>query len=146
MTRIDFYILENGPAEYRHVTACRLTDKAFSLDNTIYIHTESQEQANHMDNLLWTFRAGSFLPHHIHGSSAATQGELPPILIGHNAEPEEHNQVLINLDHSVPMFFSRFERVAEIIANDEQSKQQGRERFKFYRERGYELKTHSLTV
>ena len=141
MTRIDFYILNTPAVQSRQVTACRLAEKAYNMDHTIYIHTHDQEQAAQLNNLLWTFRAGSFVPHKLH---AQTTEETAPIIIGHNNEPEEHNQVLINLDEKVPMFFSRFERVAEIIGADEESKSAGRERFRFYRERGYDLQTHNL--
>ena len=142
MTRIDFYILSTPSAQSRQLTACRLAEKAYSMDHTIYIHTRDREQASHLDNLLWTFRAGSFLPHEQHGEAV---NETVPIIIGHDNEPEYHNQVLINLDDNVPMFFSRFERVAEIIGADEESRAAGRERFRFYRERGYDLQTHNLS-
>ena len=67
-----------------------------------------------------------------------------PVLIGHADAPEGLNQVLINLDMAVPLFFSRFERVVEIVNQDEIQRQQARERFKFYRDRGYDLHTHNL--
>ena len=68
-----------------------------------------------------------------------------PVLIGHVDAPESINQVLINLDAAVPMFFSRFERVVEIVNQDETLRQQARDRFKFYRDRGYDLQTHNLS-
>lgn len=141
MTRVDFYVLETSVPEARDKMVCRLTEKAYALDHTIYIHTESPEQARHYDQLLWTFRDRSFIPHQLHDE---TTSETCPVVIGHNHEPESHSQVLINTGNEVPLFFSRFERVAEIVTQDEQQKEQARERFKFYRERGYELQTHNL--
>lgn len=143
MTRVDFYVLETSKAQARDKLVCRLAEKAYSMDHTIYIHTESSEQAQHLDNLLWTFRDGSFIPHQLHNEQ---QSETCPVIIGHNHEPESHSEVLINAGNDVPMFFSRFERVAEVVTQDQQQRSQARERFKFYRERGYELETHNLSV
>ena len=49
-----------------------------------------------------------------------------------------------NLNAEPPPFFSRFERLAEIVGKDDADVVAGRERFRFYRERGYELRTHNL--
>ena len=142
MTRIDFYIVDSDTAESRALTACRLAEKAYSLDNQIYIHTANESQTKQLDDLLWTYRAGSFVPHQCLPSNAEAGC---PVLIGHVEAPESINQVLINLDAAVPMFFSRFERVVEIVSQDESQRQQARDRFKFYRDRGYDLHTHNLS-
>ena len=88
---------------------------------------------------MWTFRDGSFLPHVLAG-----EGEDAPVHIGHSAEPGEGFHLLINLGPEVPGFFSRFERVAEVVDGDETQKAKGRERFRFYKDRGYPLETHKL--
>lgn len=142
MTRIDFYIVDDNNRQAQQQLACRLAEKAYGLDHTIYIHTNDRRQAELLDQMLWTFRDGSFIPHCLYGDKIVKQAA---VVIGHDAEPEMHNEVLINLSDAVPLFFSRFERVAEVIAGDEQARQKGRERFKFYRDRGYELKTHNLS-
>ena len=68
-----------------------------------------------------------------------------PVVIGHDQEPPEESwDVMINLAAQVPDFFSRYQRVAEVVDSDEQRRNQGRERFRYYRERGYELRTHRL--
>ncbi len=141
MTRIDFYILDSEQKSARSLLACRLAEKAYSLNNQIYIYTGNQSQSKELDELLWTYRAGSFVPHQqleVHDNHDC------PVLIGHAEAPEGLNQVLINLDSAVPLFFSRFERVVEIVNQDENQRQQARERFKFYRDRGYDLHTHNL--
>ncbi len=141
MTRVDFYIVDSSDPSSRTLTACRLAEKAYSLDHQIYIHTANPSQTHELDDLLWTYRAGSFVPHRC----IDTEGEPDcPVLIGHVDAPERSNQVLINLATAVPMFFSRFERVVEIVNQEETLRQQARERFKFYRDRGYDLQTHNL--
>jgi len=143
MTRIDFYILQSNTPQARAQFACRLTEKAYSQANRVYLHAADAGQATQLDTLLWTFRQGSFVPHQQH--DAAHSGDCP-VVIGHQHEPEDHNQVLINLDQQVPLFFSRFERVVEIVDEDENTRQRGRERFKFYRDRGYDLHSHNISL
>ena len=94
-----------------------------------------------LDPLLWLQTALSFLPHCRMDSALAAE---TPIWID---ELPEHNgpcAVLVNLNTEPPPFFSRFERLAEIVGKNEADAVAGRERFRFYRERGYELRTHNL--
>ena len=94
-----------------------------------------------MDRLLWTFRQGSFIPH---GTLGHCDIAVTPVVIGHQAEQCKEQDVLINLCAEVPTFFSRFERVAEIIDKEPQVISAGRERFRFYRDRGYPLTKHDI--
>lgn len=142
MTRIDFYIVDSEQRTSRALLACRLAEKAYSLKNQIYIYTADELHAQELDELLWTYRSGSFVPHQQLGVDEDDQG--CPVLIGHAEAPDGLNQVLINLDMAVPPFFSRFERVVEIVNQDETQRQLARERFKYYRDRGYDLHTHNL--
>ena len=139
MTKVDFYILGTGSSEQM---ACRLAEKAYGLGNRIYIHTGTAQQAKHMNELLWTFRDGSFVPHEQYQVGSAIES---PIQIGYHESPETDCDVLINLAPDVPLFFSRFLRVAELIAPNQDAKTQGRERFRFYRDRGYPLDTHDVS-
>lgn len=145
MTRIDFYIIEEASTEATDSFICRLTEKAWSQNNTIYIHTMDEPDAVKFDELLWTFKEDSFVPHQL----ATTENNEKSVLIGHQntAEiPATHHDVLINLNDKTPSFFSQFERVAEIITGDENSRIKGRERYQFYRDRGYALETHKISL
>lgn len=141
MTRIDFYVLGNDGAQARRGLACKLVEKAYKLGHRVYVHTGSAEESARLDELLWTFRQGSFVPHGVHPEDNAQE---TPVLIGHDIAPEEIHDVLVNLTGEVPPFFSRFQRVAELVDGGEESRRSGRERFRFYRDRGYELQTHEL--
>jgi len=141
VTRIDFYILPEGGTGGHEAVSCRLVEKAYKLGMNVYIHTDSAEQARRIDELLWTFRAGSFLPHALHPPK---DDDEVPVRIGSGDQPWDGAQVLINLSVEVPLFFSRFERVAEVVAPGEAGKAQGRERYRFYRDRGYPLQSHNL--
>ena len=141
MTRVDFYVTPNNDENARLQLACRIAEKAYNLSNRVYIHTDDPQQASSIDDMLWTFRQGSFIPHCLHTDEHMQESA---IVIGHHSPPAIEPQVLINLANTVPDFFSRFERVAEIVAGSEQTRQAARNRFKYYRERGYPLETHEL--
>ncbi len=141
MTKVDFYILEDDDAAARQHFVCRLAEKAWQQGHRIYIHTDNAQSSNQLDALLWSYRDESFLPHSL---DKAPDSDSVQLHIGHSDEPMHHDDVLINLGTDVPLFFSRFKRVAEIIAGDESIKQAGRERYRFYRERGYPLKSHTI--
>ena len=140
MTHIDFYILASSQPQGRERLACRLAEKVYRLGHRLYIHTADAAQSQLVDELLWTFRPGSFVPHELRGGDAA------PVCIGHDAESGEDAEVLINLSQEVPLFFSRYERVAEIVDPSPEHRPPGRARFRFYRDRGYTLKTHDIRV
>lgn len=144
MTRVDFYILPDATADGRERLACRLADKAYRLGHEVYIHARDRQHAARLDELLWTFRAGSFVPHQRVDEGHDTHEA--PVLIGHAEAPMQCHTLLINLADGVPGFFSRFERVMETVDQDEENRRSGRERFRFYRDRGYALKTHTLNV
>jgi DNA polymerase-3 subunit chi len=138
MTRVQFYILEGARGDARTRFACRLTDKAYQLGNRIYLHTTGPGQTESLDELLWTARQDSFIPH----EPADGSNQECPVLLGHDFEPADERQVLVNLCDEVPAFFSRFERVIEIV--DEDGKDRARGRFSWYRDRGYELEHHRI--
>jgi DNA polymerase-3 subunit chi len=142
MTQIDFYILANNSPTARELFACKLADKAYQLRHHIYIQTANQQQAENLDNLLWTFHQGSFLPHEL---NTGDKDNTAPIVIGHPQQSTSFHDVLITLDEDVPALFSQFERVAEIVGGDETMRHQARTRYKFYRDRGYALNTHNIS-
>ena len=141
MTRVDFYVLDSGGDAARNTLACRLVEKAWLRGHQIYVHAPSAEEARRLDDLLWTFRAGSFVPHRI---LEGTDDAQCPVHIGCGAEAASATDVLINLAAEVPPFFSRFERVIEVVTPEAPQRDQARERYRFYRDRGYALESHNI--
>ena len=142
MTQVDFYVLEQPDSPSRPLMACRVADKAFRSGHRVYVLASSQEQVKELDQLLWTYSQGSFTPHETY--SGTIKNDLAPILIGADEAPESWHDILITLTDDVPPFFSRFERVIEIVGNDEDQKKNARDRFRFYRDRGYALQSHPV--
>ena len=105
-------------------------------------HVEHDFRPERLDDLLWTFRDGSFVPHHLLGTERA---ELPsPVTIGYDEQLAGERDLLINLCDEVPSFAEGFERVAELVTSDEDCKSKSRNRFVHYRDNGHTLDTHNV--
>jgi DNA polymerase-3 subunit chi len=139
VTRVDFYVLPVSEPHGRLSFACRLAEKAWLGGHKVYLHGEDDAAARSLDELLWSFRDTSFVPHSLQPGASAT-----PVLIGSGDDPGDHHDVLINLGAAIPEFFSRFERVAEIVLNDPESLRASRARWSFYKDRGYPLEHHDM--
>ena len=132
MTRIDFYQL--NPA--RHTwdqLVCQLCQKAWDNRQLTLLLTQSEEQSQYLDQKLWTFADDSFVPH----DSTEEPGIITPVLIHDNPAPAGDRQLLINLSPTVPTWFAQFERVIELVT--EENKAQARANYSYYKERGYPL-------
>ena len=141
MPRVDFYVLPDCKDNGRALLACRLTDKACSLGHTVYLLTASEAQAAALDDLLWTFRQDSFIPHERYPLAGE---ESSPVLVGAVLPTDSNAQVLINFTDALPEGFERFERVVELVDQNPDVLARSRERFRQYRERGCAPETHKL--
>ncbi|MDJ0750313.1 MAG: DNA polymerase III subunit chi [Woeseiaceae bacterium] len=142
MARIDFYILAQADERARYLLACKLAEKAWRLGNTVWIHAKDRRDAERLDELLWTFRDGSFVPHGLAGRNDGT--EASPIMVGCDEGSLETRDLLINLTDEIPPFTEGFPRVAELVTSDETCRQSSRKRYATYRDQGHELNTHKL--
>lgn len=138
MTRIDFYILQdvNLAAQYRF--ACRLAAKALGSGQPVVLHAADEPSAREVDEMLWHYPDRRFVPHALAGDPAADRS---PVLITWE-EPAAFDGVLFNLTPEVPHFFNRFQRVVEVVV--EENREAGRDRYRFYRHRGYPLYDHRM--
>ncbi len=137
MPKVDFYVLSEKHTP--DVFICQLTQKIWQQGHQIHIHTDHQPQAEQLDTRLWTFSDISFVPHEIWSESVNA-----PVTIGWLNNYSGNQEVLINLNRQVPEFSSSFTRIAEIVTLDQANKDIGREHFRLYREKGYELESHQL--
>lgn len=133
MTRIDFH--SNVPNKLAY--ACRLVRKARAAQCQIVLLGKDGNELAQLDQLLWSFSEQDFLPHVRAGDPLAAQ--TPVILTDSEAVELPHHHVLINLSGGTPQQFARFERMFEIISSDDADKAAGRDRYRFYKERGYPL-------
>jgi DNA polymerase-3 subunit chi len=135
MTQIDFYTHVAEPLKL----AARIIAKAYRVHGRVRVLTASAEMTQSLDRLLWLDPPLAFLPHCRMDSAVASE---TPIWVDERLEHSGPAAVLVNLHREPPPFFSRFERLAEVVAADEADVVAGRARFRFYRERGYEMRRH----
>ena len=143
MAQVDFYILpENGNQKY---FACALIQKAWKQGNNIFVNTRSESEAAAFDDLLWTFKDISFLPHCL---AANNNTESSPIVIGYdnqaNGQIPDHTTIMLNLTDQMPRDANKLKRILEIVAGSESERQQARKRYAEYRDQGHKLNIHKI--
>ena len=161
MTKVDFYT----GVEDKLRTACKLSHKVIESGMRVQLYSPDEATTQALDALLWSYPTTAFLPHcrsdekdasemsvvlaHAQKNSTSKKSSVP----GENSVLDEdfihsetfpHNEVLISLHSTCLPFFSRFERVIEIVGLDAADTHTGRERFSFYRDRGYEMRHFDL--
>jgi DNA polymerase-3 subunit chi len=168
--RVDFYVIEGAAAASRLRVACRLAEKAYLASQRALIWHCDRAELETLDELLWTFADGSFVPHDwltsngLPGACPGTddpRAPVPehspeprravaeisapaPVLLSAGSPPAAAFDFVVNLAPDLPPFLHLTRRVAEIIDGDEGRRRAGRARFKAYRELGIEPSTHTL--
>ncbi|MFT5506765.1 MAG: DNA polymerase-3 subunit chi [Gammaproteobacteria bacterium] len=132
MTRVDFYQLNPDRHKFDQVI-CQLCQKAYESRQPTLLFTHSPEQTSILDKYMWVYKEDSFLPHDVEEDPRIQT----PILIQHEHQPIGTRELLINLSSVIPPWFAQFERVIELVTED--NKTNSREHYQFYRERGYPL-------
>lgn len=141
--KAEFYILEHSDDMQILLFTCELIENKMNGDNKkIYIHTHDMAQAKKLDVLLWTFKDISFLPHNL----ADDNENQTPICIGHAGQPLPQVDCLFNLSANLPNFSHPCQEIIEIVAANAESQQAARERYRHYRELGYQFNTHKINV
>lgn len=138
MTKIDFHILptDDAPSTYHYVA--RLTNKAVGRDHRVLIAVESNEQIEPVSHALWSVQPDAFLAHTV-------IGEAPSLIqISANGQCGEHHDILINLCAETPAYFSRFERVFEVVCQEPVQLQASRDRYRRYNDNGYPIERFDL--
>jgi DNA polymerase-3 subunit chi len=138
MTQIDFYTRVDDKLR----TACRLASKAYSQNLRVMVLCSDADTALRFDRMLWTASALGFVPHC--GARDALAARTP-VIIDHDSTEPLHDEVLLNLSDERPPHFARFRRLLEIVTTDDDDRRAAHARYKFYKDRGYELNTHDLS-
>lgn len=138
MTRISFL---HGTAD-RVLAAAQWLQKAWARREPVLVYVPENDAAARLDRILWTQPALSFVPHCAIDSPLATK---TPILLTGRLDDLPQEQCLLNLSNELPASFSRFEHLVEIVSMDDADRLPARERFKFYRDRGYAIESVDLS-
>lgn len=137
MTKVLFL---HGASD-RLAAAARWLSEASVARRTVLVYAPREETAERLDRLLWTQAATSFVAHARANSPLAAES---PIVIAGDIGVLPHDQVLLNLGDEVPPNFARFEELIEVVSDEDDVRLPARERFKFYRERGYAPESRAI--
>jgi len=138
VTRISFL---HG-ADDRIQSAARWLQQAWGERLAVLVYVPDAEQATRLDRILWTQPALSFVPHCRTDSPLANE---TPILLTDQLDSPAQESCLLNLSNELPPTFSRFEHLVEIVSTDDADRLPARERFKFYRDRGYAIDSRDIS-
>lgn len=134
MTKVDFYF--NVPDKLSKTA--QLCEEKLVKGRQATIYTVDAAMNADIQKMLWQHSATSFLPS---STAEALDGAMAPIVLVSNGETLCQDDVLINLQMQHPPFFSRFRHLIELVGTEESDKVAARERFKFYRDRGYRIQS-----
>ena len=138
--QVDFYVRLETSSDALELFACRLVETVWKRGHEVLVLADSDAAARRLDNLLWTFREESFVPHRRLGAGDPPASE--PVVVSTPGVRAGDVDVLINLTPTVPEESARAARIAEIVPDRGAGRDAGRRRFREYRDRGFELKTH----
>lgn len=145
MTRIDFYILRDDASDSRWHFACRLAEKAWRQGLSVLIHLDNDVDVKAFDELLWTFKPESFLPHQPLQSGQTPQERVAISSGTITANPfDSAETLLINMAQTVPQAFANFSRLSEIVIQQPDVLKNTREHYHFYRKGGYSIEHRNL--
>ncbi len=138
MTQVFFY---HGASD-KIAAACALLGGAYAKKKPMLVFAPEKEVADNVDRSLWTQSALGFIPHCRADSPLAAE---TPILITDNLDQLPQDERLMNLSQVIPPGFSRFQSLIEVVGRDEADRESARERVKFYKDRGYEVRYFDLS-
>ena len=138
MTKIDFHILPTNLENDVFVYVARLAQKALNKGHRVLIATPNSNQSQLVSDILWSCSPESFMAH-----TLIDQAQFP-LQISHETNCGDHHDILINLCSDIPEYFSRFERIFEIVCQQPQWLATSRERYRFYNDHGYAINRHDL--
>lgn len=142
MTDVDFYTLAQQTLEDRLRFACRLTEKSINAGHQVLLLVDTPEQAQQLDQLLWSFREDAFIPHCLLSESNEHPDCRVHISLGD--EIGQHHDVLICLSTQLPPTFSRFKRLLEVVVQEDEVLSYTRKHYKFLQDRGFPIRHHDM--
>jgi DNA polymerase-3 subunit chi len=138
--QVDFYVLTEAAVQPAEM-ACTLALTMLERDQRVYITTETETAGRQLDELLWQYPEGRFLPHALADSADAgkaminigTLSTLNPVDVVINLCPEAIPQP------------ERFSRILEIVPFADENRETSRAKYRTYREDGLTPRTQETT-
>ncbi len=143
MARADFYLIDKPRFRDQPLAlVCALAQKAHASDQPCLVLVADMTQAEALDDLLWSFEPTAFIPHQIAGQDGTEDDAEVPVLIVPPGVTTAMRPLLLNLRQEAAE--GEFERVLEVVPADESARHGSRQRWKAYRQRGFELNKYDM--
>ena len=139
MTEADFYVLPASDPEARALFLCRLCDRVLGTGKQMHIHCTNEEEAHHLDQLLWEHKPEAFLPHAMIGADTPA-----PISLGWDEQRPEHQQVFVNMALELPDDALNYERILEIVVQEPAILQATRKNYRMYQDKGITARMNDM--
>lgn len=139
MTRVEFFL--NVPDKL--AKTAELCERAVAKGRQLTVFTQDAAMSERMRQQLWQLSATSFLPS---ADPDDLESQHAPIIVDAYGKNLLQDDILINLQMEHPPFFSRFRYLVELVGVEESDKAAARVRYKFYRDRGYQVKTTDVAA
>lgn len=138
---VDFYILNTSQIDIKLNVTCELIETLYLEGRRLYVLCDHQIDAHTIDEWLWVFKPESFVPHHLVGEGPVPP---PPVQIGWTQPDYSQRDVLFNLSANMPNKVPQFQRIIEVVYDDEVLKQTARKRYRAYQEQQCRIQTHQI--
>lgn len=140
MPRADFYLIQKERfREEPLLLVCELARKAHDANLATLVLARDADQAERLDDLLWSFDDDAYIPHQLAGDD---EDELAPVLIAGPEVDTPMRALVINLRDAA--VHGAVERVLEVVPADDGARGQSRERWKQYKSRGFDVDKHDM--
>lgn len=137
--RVDFYVLPEQVSAMRFV--CGLINKILQQDLRIFVYLASEDEAVALDDLLWTYKDISFLPHALANDPASSAA---PVVLGWSEPETDALQVVVNLTANVPGFATACNRIVELAGPGSEARAMARIRYRKYAGFGCQVYSHEI--
>ena len=136
MTEVAFYT--NVTDQNRLIAT--LLYKAHDVGRKLHIRVQNERHGEKIVQYLYGAEPTSFF-----GISSSLEDvhDLTSAVISYTSH-YGHNDIIINLTPEIPDNFSAFKRVIEIVSQNEENISSARNRYRWYKDRGYPIATHKL--
>jgi len=137
--QVDFYLLGDASPGADKL-ACRLALMALEHNQKVFVIASSEAGAGRLDELMWQYPEGRFVPH---ARSGAEDAARAPVNIG-TLTALKAAEVVINLCPEPVPRPETFSRVLEIVPADDDEREASRVKYRNYRNQGLKPRTHEI--
>jgi DNA polymerase-3 subunit chi len=119
---------------------CDVTESEFSHGKTVVIYVSDEEEGKSLDNMLWSWKQSSFIPHSFIDSPS--ENNQDPVIITTNISDNKSYDTLILVNPSDPEYFINYKKVIDFADKYNPTKlESDRKRYKLYRDEKFTIET-----